>query len=401
MNSSLWIPTRIRFGIHLIDQLAELRSELSGRRALLITSQSHSKTDGTASRITTQLQSMGISTEIFAGVHAEPTSDLVDSISEVRREKECDLIVALGGGSVIDVAKFVAMMATNGGRCADYETGRAVENAPLPLVAIPTTAGSGSEVTPYAVIINSQTRRKFTVSNSHFYPRCTIVDPSLASSLPSKITLASGLDAWIQALEACLSVQKNPLLDPLIENVLKAVPVNLSIALSNPENLEARSELSRASVMSGIIISHLRTGLVHTMSVALSAHVNLPHGLLNAVILPRVLGFNWENYRRERLNFVSEINLQSLSCPHDFSGHPVDSRLQSPGVAVAEKTFETKDWLKNLGVPVSLREFKLEEKIIPSLIARVRQDAGLAAVNPRPISDDDLSGLLRKVMFDE
>jgi len=411
MIDSFWVPTRLHFGIHTIENLAEFRGDFSGRHALLITSRFHAKQGEVVEGIIKQLTTMGIVTEMFAGVHAEPTSALVDSVSEIRRLSKCDLIIALGGGSVVDVAKFVAMMATNGGRCADYETGRAVAKSPLPLVAMPTTAGSGSELTPYGVIINSQTRRKFTVSSTHFYPRSAVVDPALSVSQPAMITLASGLDAWIQALEAYLSAQSNALITPLIESVLKAVPSSLSALLMNPSDLIGRAELSRSAAMGGIIISHLRTGLVHTMSVALSAHVDLPHGLLNAVILPWVLEFNFESCDRERLDFLYSTTFLPLSCPHAFSGHPrelqqVDSRLKQAGVTAGFSREGTLafdrigDWLKKLGVPETLSKFKLDERIIPSLVNRVKQDSGLPAVNPRSFSADDLAGLFRKVLFD-
>ncbi len=370
------IPTRIRFGAGAVEELPHLCSVLQASRVALI-SGSHS-TLRLAQQVQNHLELSRIPTVAFSAVEPEPSSTTVDSALQLITETGCRLVVAVGGGSVMDVAKLAALASENGRCCHDYERGVSIEQESLPVIAIPTTSGSGSEATPYSVINSVETGRKFTVNTASLYPRYALVDPGLTLGLPPRFTLASGLDAWIHLLEAYLSQQRDSRLDSLIESTSRRIYRNLAQTLAQPQNLSARTEMAEASTTAGMVISQVRTGLIHTLSVALAPFSDLPHGLLNATITPHVLDFNsGENDHR--------------LC--DLVGGMTDAPVAKDPEAIEM----LRHWLKKLGVATHL-SLKPADSDISQMVQRVRQDAGLPSVNPKPFSDHDLETLLRGIL---
>ena len=374
--SDLEIPTRIRFGNGAVEELPRLCSALQAHRVVLI-SGSHS-TAKLAKQIQNHLELSRICTTAFSAVEPEPSSSTVDAALMLIRESKSQMVVAIGGGSAIDVAKLAALASRNGGYSRDYEKGVNIQQESLPLIAIPTTSGSGSEATPYSVINSAETGRKFTVTDASLYPKHALVDPSLTLGLPPRFTLASGLDAWVHLLEAYLSRQGDSRLDFLIESTSRVLYENLAQAIAQPQNLSARTHMAEAATIAGMVISQVRTGLIHTLSVALAPFSDLPHGLLNATITPHVLEFN--------------------------SGEN-DGRLCALVEAMTDAPFSTepkaiellRHWLEELGVTTRL-SLETTDREVNQMIQRVRQDAGLTAVNPKAFSDHDLETLLRGIL---
>jgi len=320
--------------------------------------------------------------EFFDGVEPEPSSHIVDRLTGIITYNNIDCIIALGGGSIIDVSKFAAMLATNGGNCVDYEAGRVINNRSINLIAIPTTSGSGSEVTPYSVIKNSITGRKFTITHNNFYPDLAIIAPEFTLSLPEHITLASGLDAWIHCLEAYLSRNSINIINVLAEYGMKLVFQNLQNVLVKPLDISGREKMMEAALIGGLAISHVRTGMIHTMSVALSKYIdNMPHGLINAIVLPYVLNFNRDSYH--------------MSLSH-VAGLLIDDEINDDSHAL----YVIKDWLSRLNIPSGLKKTGLNKSIIPYLVKIVQEDKGLNMVNIKEFTESDLVDIFEAIIQD-
>ncbi len=370
------IPTRIRFGAGAVEELPNLCSVMQASRVALISGSR--STLQLANQIRNHLELSRIQTAAFSAVEPEPCSSTVDAAQQLIAAAGCQLVVAIGGGSAMDVAKLAALASANGCRCRDYEQGVGIEQESLPVIAVPTTSGSGSEATPYSVINSVETGRKFTVNAPSLYPRYALVDPGLTLGLPPRFTLASGLDAWVHLLEAYLSRQRDSRLDSLIESTSRRIYQNLAQVLAQPEDMLARTHMAQAATTAGMVISQVRTGLIHTLSVALAPFSDLPHGLLNATITPHVLDFN---------SGANESRLCAL----------VEAMTDAPVTNDPEAIEMLRHWLQELGVPNHLSVTTADQDI-SQMIQRVSQDAGLPSVNPKTFSDHDLETLLRGIL---
>lgn len=208
------------------------------------------------------------------------------------RDGGVDGVIGLGGGSALDAAKAVALLLTNPGRCDTYFDAANIHHEAVPLIAIPTTAGTGSEVTPYAVLVDSTLRQKRTLRHSSLYPRAAILDPQLTIGLPASVTLATGLDALSQAMEGAVSKKATPLGEPLALEACRLIRGALPRAMAVPEDLDAREVLLYAAMLSGIVIAQSGTTLVHSMGYYYTLEYGIAHGIANALLLPPVFEWN-------------------------------------------------------------------------------------------------------------
>jgi alcohol dehydrogenase class IV len=376
-DRELPVPTRVVVADGCVNRLPAVAAELGAHRAVLVTGRTFAVSSGLAGRVTELLASVDIDATLFAEVAPDPNSGQVDACADLVRASGADLVVAVGGGSAIDVAKLGAALAAGGGSCDDLEAGRVAVSVSLPVIAIPTTAGSGSEATPYAVVSSLSTGRKFTATHESLHPFAALVDPTLTRGASRSVTLAPGLDAWVHALEASLSAAPSAPVAPLAARVLAAASVELPRALAEPHAMAPRRALAAAATTAGAVIAQSRTGLVHTASVALAPYVAVPHGLLNAILVPHVLAFNLPAYDGA---LAASAGAMGLACSDD-----------------EEALDGIRSWLADLGVPGSLGG-ALDAAALPGLVARVNRDAGLPAVNARPFADADLEELFSGVL---
>ncbi len=372
---NVWCPTRIGFGPGCAADILTHLQTLGTRRVLLVTGKRWATASGLRAAIEKPLHTAEVEAHVFARVMPEPRSTVVDAAVSEIQASGCDAVLGVGGGSAMDVAKLAALIATNGGACLDYEFGHPVTRPGLPVIAIPTTAGSGSEVTPYSVIRNAETGRKFTVQHPFLFPYAAVVDPELTVALPASITRCTALDAWVHGLEGYLSRLANPLVDFWAWPAVGLVFRYLARAVQHPTDRAARTNLSQAALMAGWVIAHVRTGMIHTLSVALAPYVDLPHGWLNAIITPYVLRFNLDAYNGRLRALV---------------GSATQTRLASD----LEALHAIIEWLHQLGVPQGLSHHAARIPGVANIIHRVSQDRGLKTVNPRPFSKQDLCQLL-------
>ena len=285
MIHSFHMPVDVRYGPGALAAL-ETSAALGSRPAILCGSGSarrHGHLDAVLKFVP--------HARVFEGCPENPTYTDCDQYAEGFRSAQIDFIIALGGGSVMDAAKAIALLLGNGGACRDY-AGQPVPHAPLPVIAIPTTAGTGSEVTPYAVLVDEVANKKVTLRAPGLFPRLAILDPALTTTVPPEVTVATALDALSQGMEGMLSLKSTPLGDTLALDVCHRVYEGLPRVLENPRDLEARGTLLYAAMLSGVIIAQSGTTLVHGMGYPYTLDYGIAHGAANALLLPPLFWWN-------------------------------------------------------------------------------------------------------------
>ncbi|MBC8536706.1 iron-containing alcohol dehydrogenase [Feifania hominis] len=288
-NFNYFIPTRVVFGPGCLEQLATIA--MPGKKAILVTFADLSMSRlGYVERIVGLLKKQNIDVVVFEKVLTNPLTGTVDEGVALMKQEGCDFIIALGGGSPIDTSKAMSVAAANGGRYWDYVpagTGgrKPVEKSPLPVVAINTTAGTGSEVTPIAVITNPDTNEKVSLRIDELYPRMSFIDPELMLSLPKGLTAFQGLDAFLHAAEGYISRQSQFITDRFALEAVRLVYQNLGECVNNGKNLEARTSVALASTLAGMVIALAGCITEHSMEHPISAHFpRVPHGAGLALI---------------------------------------------------------------------------------------------------------------------
>lgn len=278
MSYTMFVPTRILFGI---GRLSELHQQpMPGKKALLVISDGRSvKASGALERTEAELEKAGIEWKIFDRVNANPTKSVVMAGAKAARDNSCDFVVALGGGSVMDASKTIALMATNDGDLWEYVKGRPVPNNALPIVAITTTAGTGSESDATSVVTNEDTKEKIGYRHPSMFPTFSIVDPELMKTVPPIFTAYQGFDALFHATESYISVKANLMSDLYAEGAIKNVGKYLARAVADGSDMEAREGMAFANTLSGAVMTIAGCTSEHSLEHALSAyHPALPHG---------------------------------------------------------------------------------------------------------------------------
>jgi alcohol dehydrogenase class IV len=292
MHFEFGTANRIIFGAGMIDRVGRLAADL-GRRALLVCGRSPERTEVLAR----QLEKSGLTVGCFS-VTGEPTLTLLTEGLAQARGHAADVIIGFGGGSVIDTAKALAALVNNPGDVLDYleviGRGRPLMNVPAPCIAVPTTAGTGAEVTCNAVLKSTEHGVKVSLRSPMMFPRFAVVDPELTLSLPPPVTAATGMDALTQLIEAFVSKRANPLTDSLCRDGIKRVARSLRTAYFRPDDARARSDMSLGSLFSGLALANAGLGAVHGLAGPLGGLCDAPHGVICAKLLPIVVQANLE-----------------------------------------------------------------------------------------------------------
>lgn len=300
---SFTIPQNIKVGAGTLSLLPDLAKELGKSKAYII-SGPHLNKIGMVAKCQKALKSAGMDSECFTETEGNPSTNTVAKATEAFKESKADFIVAFGGGSPIDVAKAVAVLATYGGNIVDYEGGGKVPGSIVPMIAIPTTAGTGSEVTAFSVITDHSRNYKLTVVSNYLLPMYAILDPELITTVPAGTASACGIDAMVHALEAYISKTSSPFSDIFAKEALRLIGGNLRDYVADRSNLAACEAMMVGSLFAGIAFSHARLGDVHAMSHPISAYFDVPHGVANAILLPTVVDFNMSDADPEKYCYI-------------------------------------------------------------------------------------------------
>jgi alcohol dehydrogenase class IV len=371
------LKTKIIFGQPVQTALPAELAALGAARVLLVSDPGLEKL-GLVDEIRAALESKAIGAISFTGVSSNPTTDEVAAGLEVARAEKVDGLVALGGGSPIDVAKGIAMLLANGGAYADYQWGgKPITQRSAPLIAIPTTAGTGSEVSKVAVIVHPANPFKKGVLSPLMFPHAAIADPALTRGLPPGLTAATGMDALIHALEAYVGLRANPFTDQFALASLRTAVAYLPRAVADGCNLQAREKMMLAALWGGIAMDHAGLGLVHSLSGPLSGLGHLHHGLANALILPYALRFN-----------APEIDPGRLHTLRVLFG--LEKAQEGDGLFEAVKGF-----VASLRLPVTLAEIDLalDDETRQKLAAETLRMV-LIQNNPRQVTEKDCAEIL-------
>ncbi len=292
MAASFSVPPRIVTGWSSSRELGAIAQPL-GNRALLVTGRSGLRDSGITGRLVASLKASGVECVLFEEVQSEPTTDMVDAARSVLAAGRCELVVAAGGGSVMDVGKAAARLAFTDKLTASFYRDTFPPQR-LPCITMPTTAGSGAEVTPNSVLTDPLRNVKESIRGPGLTPDVAIVDAELTLSCSREVTVSSGLDAFVQAVESYLSRNATPLTDSLSLYAVELAWGNLDDAVECPQKHESRLNMSYAALLAGMALSNARLGAVHGLAHAIGLRYKIPHGLLCGILLPNVLYFNRE-----------------------------------------------------------------------------------------------------------
>jgi alcohol dehydrogenase len=330
-----------------------------------------------------KLKRANVTGTVYTGVASEPTDVYVAEALERYQSEKCDVIVSLGGGSCIDTAKAVAVVATNGGQISDYlGGGKQAVQPPVPHLALPTTAGTGSEATDATIITNTANEVKMMIKQPAFMPAVAIVDPLLSLSSPPKVTAATGIDALSHAIEAYISRKAHPMTDMIARSAMQLIVDHLQTAFKNGDNLDAREAMALGALQGGMAFSNASVCLVHGMSRPIGALFHVPHGISNAMLLPAVLEFS-AGHARARLADLGRFFADGDALPE----------AESARLAVAS----IKKLCLNLDIP-NLKGWGIDPDKFESAITKMASDAlasGSPANNPRIPSQKEIETLYR------
>ncbi len=356
-----------------------------GEKVLIVTDTNIEKI-GLLADVEASLEAAGVAYSIYDGVVTEPVVDYVDEGLRALGEAGADVVVAVGGGSPIDAGKAIAAMARNTGKIADYMGSGKIAKPSLPLIAIPTTAGTGSEVTPFTIITDPETDIKMLIASPHLIPPVALVDPLMTMKMPRGVTAATGLDALTHAIEAYVSVRAQTLTDTFALRAIRLISGNLRRAYSQPNDLEARSNVLMGALQAGLAFANSSVALVHGMARPMGAYFHIAHGISNAVLLPTVIEFSVPGNPRRYADIAEAMG-------EETRGLSVD--------AAAAKTVEAVKKLNaDLQIP-TLRGLKIDESRFEAVVAKMATDAiasGSPGNNPRKASSEEIIALYRRAL---
>ena len=376
-------PNKIIFGVGTINALSEQLSAFSPHKVLLVMDKGIRQV-GLANEVTQRLEAARIDYAIFDGVHGNPVEEDVFNGVNVFQQEGCDFVIGMGGGSPLDVAKLICLKATHPLPLEEYEVlngGLERISSDLPsMLAIPTAAGTGSEVGRGAVVTIKSLDRKALVFSPHLLPKIAIVDPELTVGLPKALTAATGMDALTHNLESYLSTVYHPICDAIAFAGIKLVAQNLPRAVENGGDLEARGAMMMAAMM-GAIAFQKELGVTHSLAHPLSTVVDLHHGLANAILLPYTMAFNREAATDQLKDIAAAfgVNIHALS-PEEGAQAAIDQVAQL---------------CKDIGIPSYLREVNVKAEMIPHLARQAMAD-GCHLTNPRPCTEKDMINLYQQ-----
>ena len=357
----------------LDDEVARLKAS----RVLIVTDPGLVAT-GIPDKVAAALTGREVS--FYTDIEADPSIETIDACVEHVRKKNLDLVIGLGGGSPIDTAKCAAVLARNEGRAEDYLGIEKIDQPGLPKLMIPTTAGTGSEVTNVAVLSLKAQHTKKGIVSRHLFADCAVLDPELTVGLPASITAATGMDALTHAIEAYVSRFAQPLTDHFALEAIRLISHNLRTAVHNGANLDAREAMLTGSLYAGLAFGSAATGMVHGLAMPLGGQFNVPHGVANAAMLPHVMKFNLVS-AVERYRNVAEA-----------MGEIVAGVSARRGAELAVEAVERLS--DDIGVP-SLRKLGIPEDAIDALAADGMTNTRQILPNPRTVTHADLTEILK------
>ncbi|WP_085505761.1 iron-containing alcohol dehydrogenase [Thalassobacillus devorans] len=377
------LHTQLHFGVGRVKQLPEVIDKYNYKKVFICTDEGI-KNSGGLELIEKSLMTAGINYEVFTGVEPDPTLRVIKKVEALFQESNCDAIIGLGGGSSIDTAKGVSIAVANPGDINDYEGKNQVPNRGPDIIAIPTTAGTGSEITHATVLKDEERRYKMGILSEHLHPRAAILDPELLTTLPKGLASITGMDALSHAVESYTSNQAHPITEALGLYAIELIGKWLRPFVADRTNIEAASNMMLASTIAGAAFIWGRVAAVHALSHPLGGRYKIAHGMANSMLLPVVMEYNLSS------NF-GKFKRIALALGEEVDGlnerHAAQKAVKSVKELVADLEIPTN--LINLNVNLS------EEEI--QLVAQEAFDSGIATANPRQVTVKDLETMVQVI----
>lgn len=371
-------PTLAKCGAGLADQAGALLKPYLDGPLLVVTDQGLIDA-GILAGFFASLEQAGIDYQLFCAVEANPGTDVLDAAVALLKQRNCTAVIGVGGGSSIDTAKGVAAMATNPGNILDYEGYDKLTQPPLPIFAIPTTSGTGSECTASTVFTNKRTLFKTVIVSPRLFPRLAILDPALTLKLPAAITAATGMDALTHAIESYVSRQANPISQAMALQAIRMIAGSLENTYFVGTDMAARGQMLLGSFLAGVAFSQSKLGNVHAISHTFGGVFNIPHGIANAALLPYVIKFNLP------------------ACPERFRDIAIALGADVTGLSVEQAAARTVEAVvalnQAIGIPATIRELGVDLEFLPQMVSDSMR-SGNVLVNPRLTTARDVERLI-------
>jgi alcohol dehydrogenase len=368
-------PNKVLFGPNTVKSVGNEILQLGGRRVLIITDPGIVQAN-LLQPVKASLEAAGVSHAVYDQVKPEPPIACVEEAAEKFKSEKCDLIIGVGGGSSLDVAKAVSLRLTNDMSVLEMCGFDLVKKRGCPKILIPTTSGTGSEVTRVSVLIDEMQNTKTVINSLHALAEVAIVDPLLTLSVPPRVTADTGMDAMVHAIEAYVATTATPFSDIFAERAIQWIPRSLPMAWAKGSNMEARYYLSLAATMAGTAFASGGLGAVHALAYPVGTEFHLSHGRSNAILLPHVMRYNIAG-NPERYGAVASLmerEVDGLSAPE-----------------AAELAVEAvQDLLSQIGISYRFRDYGIPKEAIPRLVEGGMKHARLFVVNPRDLTEQDV-----------
>ena len=374
---SFFSPNRVLFGIGASREIGREATALGGTKVLMV-SDPGVVNSGLVASLRTNLEEGGMKVFLFDRVEPEPSASLVDESAQLAKEKGVDIIIGVGGGSSLDIAKGASLLASNPGNVLDYCGMDLIPKRGLPKILVPTTAGTGSEITRVFVLTDKRDNMKKVVFSNYAIPEVALVDPMLTLSMPSKVTADTGMDALVHAIETYVSMNATPFSDLLASKAIELIAKYLPMAFAKGENIEARYQMSLASLLAGMAFASGGLGAVHALAYPLGTEYHLPHGRTNAIMLPHVMEFNLIG-NRSRYALIAEMM------------GIID--LKAGGARAVEAVIQLLD---DVQIPYHLKDYGIPKEAIPKLVEGGMKQARLFVPNPRDLREKDVEAIYTK-----
>lgn len=376
------MPTEVLFGSGSSHKTGEMVKKLGGGKAI-ITTDNGVFDNGVLNNIETSLKEKGIPYKIFSEVEPEPTIQGVAKATEMLKSFNATIVIGVGGGSSIDTAKAVAVMGTNQGQIFDYVGFGLIGEEPLPIIAIPTTSGTGSEATFWSVLADKTNDIKASVGGWEIMPSMAILDPELTLTLPPRITATTGIDALCHAMESFVAKSTQPISEGMSIHAMKLIARSLRRAVTRGDDIKAREDMLMGSLLAAFAFNITRLGLAHALAIPFGAHFHIPHGTINAILLPWVMEFN-----------VPAATDKYIEIAKIF-GENID------GLTQIDAAFKAVEAIKKLNIDIGikdgLKDWGVKEKDL-EMIAQKAYKSDNVRANPRTSVLNDLIGISKKAM---
>lgn len=382
MSYKFFMPAISLMGADCLKDAGDQVGELGFKKALIVTDKVLGQI-GIVKKVTDVLDNKNIEYAIYDETKPNPTVKNVNDGLALLKEKECDFVISLGGGSAHDCAKGIALLATNGGEIKDYEGVDKSKKPQLPMVGINTTAGTGSEMTLFAIITDEERHIKMALVDKHLTPIIAVNDPMLMLAMPKSLTAATGMDALTHAIEAYVSTSATPITDACAEKAIELISNYLVNAVENGQDVEARDMMAYAEYLAGMAFNNASLGYVHAMAHQLGGFYNLPHGVCNAILLPHVQEYN-KATSASRLAKIAKI-----------MGGNIEGLTDEQGADLCIDMI--KSLSQTIGIPEGLGVLGVKESDFEALATNALNDA-CSLTNPRKGNLEEVIAIFKKAM---